>query len=204
MSFANHYLGESSHSRIIQHIENDKSFAVISAFEKDHSNSENLKAHEQLIADVRKLNLGYIEQSSGYTYSNKAGESRRVEEMSLFIPEIDYKAALNLAIKYNQESFLFKSKDKGFVLIYARDGIDSEGNHFKKEQIGLKFKTEKNKEGKITFNPEVLKYAYSALIKANNKPYAFVIESISEGTIPERSLSIKQKPNKMTWTNILP
>jgi len=204
----NSILSESSWSRIIQHVEGDDDFAVISAYRSSNTDDKNLKQHEELKKDVRALGLGYIEQSSGYTYKDEeSGKSEVRKERSLFIPKIDYKNAMLLGAKYNQESILLKNKNMGFVLVYTTGGTKDDGTKFKAGDIDIKFKSAKNKDGKITFDPEVLKYAYSSLLRANKsqkgKKYAFVVESICEGIIPTRTNSIAHRDNYMSWRNIL-
>jgi len=201
-------LNESSWSRIIQHIEGDDDFAVISAYRTENTDKQDLAAHVKLKEVVRSLNLGYIEQDSGYTYKDKeTGESEIRKERSLFIPNIDYKTAMDIGKQFDQESILFKSKDKGFVLVYTKNGEKKDGTKFNAGDVELTFKSKKDNTGKITFNPDVLKYAYSSLIKANknqkDKPYSFIVESIYEGVMPTRTESLAQRDNYMTWKNIL-
>lgn len=201
-------LKESSWSRIIQHVENDDSFAVISAYLLNATPEDNLKRHSELRTDIRNLGFGYIEQDSGYTYKNKkTGESFPVREKSFFIPKIDYDKAMKLAQKYDQESILYKDLEKGFVLVYAKDFVDNDDIPHKTHEIGMNFKFKKDNKGKITFNPDILKFAYSELIKANNtqrgKQYAFVsTESIEEARIPSRTDAIRGH-NYITWKSII-
>jgi len=204
----NPVLSESSWSRIIQHVEGDDDFAVISAYRSSNTDDENLKQHAKLKDEVRKLGFGYIEQSSGYTYKDAStGESEVRQERSLFIPKIDYKNAMLLGAKYNQESILLKNKEKGFVLIYTTSGVKDDGTKFKMGDVDIVFKSKKDKDGKITFDPEVLKYAYSSLLHANKsqkgKKYAFVVESICEGIIPTRTNSVARRDNYISWRDIL-
>jgi len=201
-------LNESSWSRIIQHIQNDNSFAVISAYIKDVTEKENYERHSELRNEIRKLGYGFIEQDSGYTYKDDdTGESIPVKEKSFFIPKIDYDNAIKLAQQFDQESILYKDTTKGFVLVYSKDFTDKDGKKHKTNEIDLKFKFKKDNDGKITFDPEVLKYAYSSLIKANKsqkgKSYAFITtESIKEGITPSRTDAIR-KNNFITWKNII-
>lgn len=204
----NPMLAESSWSRIIQHVEGDDDFAVISAYHTSNTDDKNLEQHNELKKDVRNLGFGYIEQSSGYTYKDaESGKSEVRQERSLFIPKIDYKNAMLLGAKYGQESILLKNKDKGFVLIYTTSGQKEDGSKFTVGDVDMTFKSEKDGEGKITFDPEILKYAYSSLIRANKsqkgKKYAFTVESISEGIIPTRTNSIARRDNYMSWRDIL-
>jgi hypothetical protein len=247
----NPVLSESSWSRIIQHIESDATFAVISAFTsanedgKVTSKEENINNHSNLKKDVRALGYGYIEQDSGYTYETKEkeengeGERTLVREKSLFIPEINFEKAIALGLKYKQESILFKDGKK-FALIYCRDGIDRDGNPYKKYDVGMTFKMnvsriekdgETTSKGQLTFDPRVLKYAYSSLIRANKvqrynkkddtvdandpeiknrmqkKQFAYVaesviVESIHEALIPSRAEAMRGN-NYITWRDII-
>lgn len=161
-------LQESSLSRIWQHINNGDTFAVISAYASNLSEEKNLERHEKLRDDIKSLRLGYIEQKSGYTYF-ETGEI--IQEKSFFIPEITLAVALGLGRKYNQETIIFKNNDR-FVLIRP-DNKQVEMTFSKRTDM------DKKSERPLTFEPEVLKYAYSSLLKANenNKaPYAFKVD----------------------------
>lgn len=93
---------ESSLSRIWQHVNGGENFAVISAFRGSNSEKENLKLHNDLKSNVRSIGSGFIEQKSGYTYQNpESGEEGTVDELSLFIPNIDRRTAVKLGKKYN-------------------------------------------------------------------------------------------------------
>lgn len=113
-------LEESSLSRIWQHVEDDEtSFAVISAYRGIYSEADNLKRHNELKGKIRAMGYGYIEQKSGYSYSNpEEGEDVSVEEKSFFIPNIDFKSAINLGRLFKQESILCelpKAKASGLL-----------------------------------------------------------------------------------------
>jgi len=186
-------LQESSLSRILQHIESNRTFAVISAFrgynpmngwqldypelidleedERDKIIKElDEDAHEELKIELRKIyNFGAIEQGSGY---------EKVDEKSFFIPNISYDRAFYFANKYKQQSILWKDNNF-FGIIYTLNFIDSEtGIEHKEHEKGIEFERQ-IKDGVITFNPEVLKYAYSQLFRGNTnqkKKFAFNIK----------------------------
>lgn len=165
---------ESSLSRIIQHIQTGKTFAVISAYRGEFSASENKFRHRQLAGAIRALGLGYIEQTSGYTYSD--GTDHTVEEESFFIPGISYQQALALGGKFDQESILFKDEKIGFVLTFTITFTDAEGHSHRPGEIALRFKTD-DREGVASFDPRVYKSAFSALKRANKvqkgRPFAY-------------------------------
>jgi len=217
------FITESSWSRILQHIEQTPSFAVISAY-RGVDQKENDLNHKKLKADVRKMGYGFIEQDSGYSYTDpKSDEEGMVEEESLFIPNISYEDAMALGKKYDQESILFKDNERGFVLVYT---TESEGH--KIGDIDLNF--EKKVGGKnITFDPSVLKIAFSALKRANKtqkgKPFAYkadfsddesedsfgenyTLVSLKEAIIPSRAEAMKTgyKTGKLatvTWKKLI-
>ena len=112
---------EENLSRVWQHItDSDRSFAVISAYLTDDENND--LNHEELKKDIRKLNLGFIELDTGYTYKIKSSDDEKMaNEKSYFIPEISKRNAIKLGKKYKQESILWKDKNE-FIMI----GVDSE------------------------------------------------------------------------------
>ena len=192
---------ESSLSRVWKHIKGDNSFAVISAFRGSNTQKENLQNHSELKKAVKSLGLGFIEQKSGYTYTNPdTGEEGLAEEMSLFIPNIELKQAIKLAQEFDQESIIYKDQNR-FDLV---NSSDSPG------KVMMKFSKD-NDNSTVTFDPETLKYAYSQLLKgtkSSKKAYAFKsLEEIKELLPPRRTESIMASKNKTLakarWINIL-
>ncbi len=172
---------ESSWSRIIQHIEGPKPFAVISAYQRNNTKEENTKLHYELEHDITNLGYGYIEMDSGYLYA-ETGETKK--EKSFFIPSISLIRAIQLGIKYKQESILYKD-NSGFKLIYT-----TAENGFHVGQIATTFDMKRKPNGQITFDADTLKLAFSKLIKGSknqvSKKFAYVPEcvSIEEGHPP--------------------
>lgn len=174
---SNEYIKESSLSRIIRHIKSGNAFAVISAYRgwdipsgwiyenpsitEEESLIMDKEAHEKLKKDPIARKYGFFEQKSG----NKGNE-----EESLFIPNITYKSAFDLANKYFQQSMLYKDNDY-FGVVYTIDFIDEYGVPHKEHDRGVSFEL-KRERGVITFEPEVLKYAYSQL-KKGSKRFAY-------------------------------
>lgn len=185
------YIKESSLSRIIQHIESGRTFAIISAYrgyndingwqldypklkdlpiEKLDAKIEELdeEAHKKLKNELWKISkFGIIEQGSGF---------QGVDEKSFFIPNIKYEQAFEISNRYKQKSMLWKD-DNFFGEIFTINYTDKYGTH-KMRDKGIEFQQEV-KNGVITFDPEILKYAYSQLFRANKnqrKKYAFVVK----------------------------
>jgi hypothetical protein len=73
----------------------------------------------------------------------------------------------------------------------------------------MNFKFGKSADGKITFDPEVLQYAFSALLRANKnqkgKNYAMIGEcvSIQEMIIPSRTEAMLGR-NQVSWLELIP
>ena len=104
-------LQESSISRIYQHIENDKSFGVVSAFRGDYSKNENMERHSDLKKMVRDAGYGFIEMRGGYN-----GDEGFVEELSLFVPQVSRKDIIKFGEKFDQHSVIYKDNTE-FSLI---------------------------------------------------------------------------------------
>ncbi len=127
------FLKESAVSRIYQHIENNNSFAVISAF---RNNSEsNDKNHQELKAKVRSLGLGFTEIKCGFPEDGK-----NIQERSLFIANIKQKDAVKLGAIFNQHSILFKDSI-GFYEISTNDttGIGKVLKEYKSKPVRIDF-----------------------------------------------------------------
>jgi hypothetical protein len=173
-------IAESSFSRVWHHIDNAKTFAVISAFRGFNESKENLALHQRLKNDVRVLGLGYVEQESGYTYKEpKTGEDSTVEERSLFIPGITFDQAVTLGNKYGQETIIFKDIDQ-FVLYDPTT-----------KAVVFDFAKEKP----LTFDADTIKFAFSKFLRTKNKSaakqYAFVVKELIVPTRLEAALAIK-------------
>lgn len=187
---------ESSWGRIIQHIVSGSSFGVVSAFrgdnpingwqlDKDNPNFSKLdeQAHLKLKEDIKRMGLGYIEQSSVY---------KGKEEKSFFVPNIKKEQIMMLGIKYNQQSIIYKDNNS-FNIIYTLNFIDDEGSSHKIGDIGMSFRGDKviNAQGRptITFDPAILKYANSRLNRGSKsqmkQSYAFIQEEASKVTLKE-------------------
>jgi hypothetical protein len=104
-------LQESSISRIFQHIENDKSFGVVSAFRGDYSTKENMERHGELKEIVRDGGYGFIEMRGGYN-----GDEGFVQELSLFVPQVSRKDIIKMGQEFDQHSVIYKDSGE-FSLI---------------------------------------------------------------------------------------
>ena len=164
MEFSDYLMNESSSSRILQHINNKKTFGVISASRKDNSDKENDDRYKSLIKDVRGMGYGYIELKGGYKETTGF-----VTEKSLFIPEITKNEIVKLGKKYNQDSVLFK--DKNMFVEIGTNKLTGIGKQLTKFVIG--------KNG-VTVDDTGKKFTefFSKLVKGNHsgKKFLFVSE----------------------------
>lgn len=92
-------LYETSTSRILQHIQEDKSLAIISPYRNEYTEEENRKRMAQLKSSVRKY--GFIEFISRWV---EYGES--FDERSLLIPNISANEAIKLGKEFQQSSII--------------------------------------------------------------------------------------------------
>lgn len=178
-------IGESTLSRVWQHVTNSKSFAVISPFRSENPLEKNLELYDQLKKDVSGLGHGYIQQKSGYTYA----DGTPAEERSLLIPNISFEDAVKLGKKYNQETIIFKDAEQ-FILYNPTT-----------KEIVMNFSKDKG----LTFDPEVLKYAYSEFLKSKSKnsikPFAFVVKELHDPSRTDSYRALKEKSGlpEGTW-----
>lgn len=177
----NKILLESSLSRVWQHINNNDTFGIISAFRVEYDWDKNMSLHNNLKKEIKDMGYGFVELYGGYTYLDDNNEEVSVKEKSFFIPKIVFKDISYLGDKYNQETIIFKDENR-FDLIRPDGTVEM---NFKKG------------EG-YNFNPGNLKYAWSQFIKSKNKnaikKFTF---NIQEKVIPSRTDSYKSlKENK--------
>jgi len=154
---------ESSLSRIWQFIEYDKrSFTVISAYRGENTRKENKDNHINLKKTVRDMGYGFIEMGGGYRE-----EEGFVDEMSLFIPSISKKEAIELGSKYNQLAILFKN-NKEFVEIDTK---------YNKGNVNTNFIKNSRKDN-ITLAKEAIRDFFSKLLKGSHRGKKFIFNRI--------------------------
>lgn len=154
------YLTESSLSRIWQFVEDDsKSFAVISASRKSNSRKVNEEKYNELKKIVRELGYGFIEMRGGYIETEGF-----VKEKSLFIPSIPKEKAIELGVKYDQDSILFKDENEFVAIGTNRDtGIGKVLTNF------LKSSEKEN----INLAKKAIKELFSSLLKGSHRGRKF-------------------------------
>lgn len=97
-------LEEATTSRLVNKFLNDDiSFAIISAFRSENTDKENNTRAHGLKQDVRKAGFGYNEFIGRWVEDGNASD-----EDSLLITDIDEKTAFKLGQKYGQSSIIYK------------------------------------------------------------------------------------------------
>jgi hypothetical protein len=181
-------LVESSLSRILQHIEGDKSFGVISAFRGEYGKKENKIRHRELKKAVRDAGYGFIEMRGGYRE-----ESGFVTELSLFIPNITRKDAIALGQTYEQHSVIYKDK-KEFSLIGTN----------KSSGLGVtldKFVAIGGKDS-MTLAKDAIKDFFSSLLKGSQKGKKFLFK-MQEKETTSFNQKAYMRNNVLSWITII-
>lgn len=164
-------LNESSLSRIWKHIRSDKSFGVISPYRRD-TPDENEQNYNELKHLIRVSKYGYIELIGGFNE-----EGTIVKEKSIFIPKIGKDELIELGIKYDQYSVIYKDANE-FIELYTAEGK----NKVRIERVFQKSKeVGQEKREDLNFDPELMKQIFSRLAKGSHKnKKSFVLEEQNE------------------------
>ena len=184
---------ESRLSRVWKHIEVGGKFGVVSGSRSEHSKVENQAAHMELKNIVRSDGYGYIEMRGGFVKTLEDGSKLEVKEDTLFIPNISKKEIIDLGIKFDQDSVLYKD-----------DSTFYEFGTSKRKGIG-KILTEFNsKSGRdnLDFSGELLKKYFSSLKKGSHRGRKFLFKKILEKVNTGMSQVYSQKLDN-EWTIIM-
>lgn len=119
-------LNESSLSRVWQHAQGDKPFAIITAFRGNLTREESEALNRSLAAEVRNYGYGFF-YLDGYWVENQGQPNEeQVVEDSLFVignPKSEkafVDRLVELAAKYDQEAVLIKASNG--INVYDSDG----------------------------------------------------------------------------------
>ncbi len=165
-------LSETKLSRIWRFIEEDKySFGVISAFRGEYNKEDNIQRHLELKSFLRQNGYGYIELKGGFKE-----EGGFVEELSLFIPKIPKKLLIDLGIKYDQYSVIYKDATE-FVEIGTNQNSGI-GNIIRKFKI-------KSSDKNIVLDKDSVEDFFSSLMKGSHRGRKFLF-NIDEGFLEEK------------------
>lgn len=139
--------------------DDQRSFAMLTAFRGDLSQEENVRRNLALGADTRGLGYGYFWLDGFYIENKGTPEERHVEEDSLFVSAPKGHSAnfkediLKLLTKYNQEAALFKPEGgKGEVFLLKTDGsMFRIGKNLLPNQIAENYSRLRGSEGTFVF-----------------------------------------------------
>jgi len=160
-------INESSLSRIWQFVEDDsRSFGFLSAARNELSDEENAKNHEELKNIIRSKGLGYIETLGGYEEVKSDLSVVKVDnEPSLFVPNIPKKLLIELGIKYNQDTVIYKDKNE-FGLISTSATVGPVGTYV------TDFKKSAGRDN-FTMAKKAVKDLFSYLLKGTHRGKKF-------------------------------
>jgi hypothetical protein len=179
-------LDESSLSRIFTHIRQGKrAFGVISPFRGELPKSENEERYKELKKAVRTLGYGFIEMQGGFKE-----EDGFTLEKSLFIPNISRKEIVDLGIKYDQYSVLYKDSDE-----FLEIGTNSNAG-IKRVKNRFQFKDRNSLE----LAQDAMKDFFSKLIKGSHRGKKFLFKLQEKEVGSFNRLAYGQKPLK--WNTI--
>ena len=157
-------LNESSLSRILSHVEGDRSFGVISAFRGGLSKQENMERHSELKDKIRKMGYGFIEMRGGY----KEEDGGFVNELSLFVPGIDKRALVDLGSDLDQDSVIYKDKNS-FELVGTNRATG-------KGKVLMNFRGGGGRDS-ITLAKDAIKDFFSSLVKGSQRGKKFLFQT---------------------------
>lgn len=123
---------EASLSRVWQHMEEGRSWGIISAWRSDQADDPkknrelNNEASDQLEQDIRSLGYGYFPMKGRWREDTEDGPVW-VEERSFFVPNIEKGEIRELGQKYGQDAVVFGESDgpddqPGDVVLLYMDG----------------------------------------------------------------------------------
>ncbi len=176
---------ESSLSRILQHIEGNRAFGIVSAFRDMNSKKENMNKHVELKKAVRDAGYGYIEMRGGYRE-----ETGFVTELSLFIPNITRKDVIEMGKANDQHSVIHKDS-KEFALIGTNQnaGIGKTLDRF----------VATGGRDSMTLAKDAIKDFFSSLTKGSHKGKKFLFKMQEREAMSfNRAAYIRDEPKWIT------
>ena len=181
-------ISEKAMHRILD-VHNDNGYIIISAYRGERSPAENRSKHLELMQDVKNSGFSFMKMYGGFIENKGTDEEQEVQEPALFIPNFPIgktvpfpntdkikDMGIALSKKYNQDSFLFKDKDKAPAYIDKNGGVDMEFNGdfiINKGEEEYFTKLHKNNNGRFTLSeniyvcepPKTINGRHSTLLK---------------------------------------
>jgi hypothetical protein len=144
-------------SRVLTKINKDNNaICVISAF-RNETQEKNIQRNTELAKFVRSENFGFVYVDGGWIENAGTEQEKEVTEVSLFIETTEqneerlFSFAVNMAKKFNQDAFVFKSPKHPFGLYNKEGGLDVtfdkvKFNDFKEYFSKIKFGSHSNRK----------------------------------------------------------
>jgi hypothetical protein len=169
---------ESSLSRVWQHIQSDKPFAMLSLSRGTMSSSEKRNAFNELKKRVRDLGYGFIEIKGGYVEKGADGapDLEIADELSLMVPNMSKNDAITLGqvdLGHGEQDSILFSDGRGFLgYIVTNPSVGTVGS------VDMQFKSGKDA---MAMGREAVSQYFSMLAKGNQagRKFAFVPESVN-------------------------
>lgn len=139
--------------------DNERSFAILTAFRGDFKEPENIRRNLALGIDIRALGYGYFWLDGFYIENKGKEDERKVEEDSLFVSSSKGEAAklkkdlMRLLKQYNQEAAVFKPEgSNGEIFLLKADGeLISIGKNLLPNQVAQNYSRLRGGKGTFIF-----------------------------------------------------
>ena len=149
-------INESSLSRVWQHVNSDRPFAILTGFRGDYEPEINQQRNRAIAADIKNAGFGYF-YLDGYWIENEGTENERhVKEDSIFAigsaktQQKFLETVKNLGKDFEQEAILIKYDDK-IVVHELATGNEKVLNNFNAGVLGSIYSQLRNNKKANTF-----------------------------------------------------
>ena len=131
-------ISEIGTNRILSHLSDDKTMAVVSTYRTERTEDENRSLLKRFKAEVRDMKLGFSELVSKWVEEDDEGKMISSDERSLAVYGISREDALEFGRQYQQSSILFKDSTGCYELCTCAF-TDYDGNKFSPGDVVRKF-----------------------------------------------------------------
>lgn len=187
-------LNEISTSRLLKHLSDNKTLAIISTYRTERTEKENLKLLKELKHTVIKMKLGFTEFIARWVETDDDGNSDSSDERSLMIYGITLDQAIELGKQYDQSSIIFKFAEK-CAEVCTVPFTDYEGKKHEEGSIVRVFNTHSDKplnieQAKAIFNKKL--GGPASMPVKGNRP--FNLQEVLEVEPPNaKTFSVKER-----------
>lgn len=185
---------ESNLSRLWQHIQNNKPFAMLSLSRGSMTPTEKRNAYIELKKRVRDMGYGYIEIKGGYVEKGADGgpDLEIADELSLMVPNMKRQDAIELGgtnLGHGEQDSVLYSDGKGFLgYIITNPAVGKVGS------VDMQFKTGQDA---MAMGRDAVSMYFSMLAKGNQagRKFAFVPESVDASAVPIWEMRERRQPS---------